>query len=46
LERLAPARRILDGALSRELGEDDMDELEREFQDIRYWSGKILLLAE
>ena len=31
--KLAQARRILDEAFSSELGEDDMDELEREFQD-------------
>ena len=36
--KLALARRILDEAFSRELGDDDMDELEREFQDLQYWS--------
>jgi hypothetical protein len=36
--KLASARKILDEAFSRELGEDDMDELEREFQDLQYWS--------
>ncbi len=36
--KLANARKILDEAFSNELGEDDMDELEREFQDIQYWS--------
>jgi len=36
--KLANARRILDSAFSRELGEDETDELEREFQDLPYWS--------
>jgi hypothetical protein len=40
LGRLAKARMILDSAFSRELGEDDMDELEREFKDLQYWSMK------
>ena len=38
--KLANARKILDSAFSRELGDDDMDELEREFQDLQYWSMK------
>ncbi len=38
--KLASARKILDSAFSRELGDDDMDELEREFQDLQYWSMK------
>ena len=37
-KKIANARKILDEAFSRELGEDDMDELEREFQDLQYWS--------
>ena len=40
LPKLASARKILDSAFSSELGEDDMDELEREFQDLQYWSMK------
>ena len=40
LPKLANARKILDGAFSRELGEDDMDELEREFKDLQYWTMK------
>lgn len=36
--RLANARRILEEAFSRGLNEVDMDQLEREFQDIQYWS--------
>ncbi|MGI9056406.1 MAG: hypothetical protein ACR2F2_11455 [Pyrinomonadaceae bacterium] len=38
--RLAKARMILSSAFSSELGEDDMDELEREFKDLQYWSMK------
>jgi hypothetical protein len=38
LRRLANARGILDSAFSYELGDDDMDELEREFKDLQYWS--------
>ena len=37
-EKIANARKVLDEAFSRELGDDDMDELEREFQDLQYWS--------
>jgi hypothetical protein len=36
--RLAEARRILSESFSYELGEDDMDELEREMQDVSFWS--------
>ena len=36
--KLASARMILGDAFSRELGDDEMDELEREFQDLQYWS--------
>jgi hypothetical protein len=36
--KLANARKILDTAFSRELGDDEIDELEREFQDLQYWS--------
>ena len=38
LRRLAKARAILDTAFSRELGDDDMGELEREFKDLQYWN--------
>ncbi len=38
LRRLAKARGVLSEAFSDELGEDDMGELEREFQDLQYWS--------
>lgn len=37
--KLAKARMILDTAFSRELGDDEMDELEREFQKVEYWSA-------
>lgn len=37
-QKIAEARRLLDKAFSRELGVDDLDELEREFRDLRYWS--------
>jgi hypothetical protein len=40
LPKLANARKILDSAFSGELGDDDMDELERELQDLQYWSIK------
>ena len=40
LRKLANVRKILDSAFSSELGEDDMDELEREFKDLQYWSAK------
>jgi hypothetical protein len=36
--QLAHARRILSEPFSEELGEDDMDELEREMQDVPRWS--------
>lgn len=36
--KLAHARKILDSAFSSELGDDDMDKMEREFQDLQYWS--------
>ncbi len=39
-KKLANARKILDTAFSDEVSEDDMDELEREFQDLQYWSMK------
>ncbi len=38
--KLAKARKILDTAFSRKLGDDDMDELEREFKNLQYWSMK------
>lgn len=37
-EKLASARMVLDSAFSCESGKDEMDELEREFQDVEYWS--------
>ena len=40
LPKLANARKILDGSFSHELGKDDMDELEREFKDLQYWTMK------
>lgn len=38
LHKLAKARSVLSEPFSYELGEDDMDELERELQDLQYWS--------
>ncbi len=40
--KLANARKVLDTAFSRELGNDEMDELEREVKNLRYWSIKNL----
>ncbi len=40
LPKLARARMILDSAFSDELGDDDMDELERKFQNLQYWTIK------
>jgi hypothetical protein len=36
--RLAEARSLLLSCFSREVGEDDMDEVEREVADLEYWS--------
>ncbi len=36
--KLARARSVLSEPFSTELGPDDMDELEREMKDLRYWS--------
>lgn len=36
--KLSKARSILSESFSRELGEGDMDKLEREFKDLEYWS--------
>jgi hypothetical protein len=36
--KLARARTLLSEPFSGEVGEDGMDELEREMQDISYWS--------
>lgn len=36
--KLSTARSLLHSVFSRELGEDDMDELEREMQNIEYWN--------
>ncbi len=38
--RLAKMRAVLNTAFSHKLGDDDMDELEKEFQDLQYWSMK------
>jgi hypothetical protein len=38
--KLAHARKTLDSAFSYDLGDDEMGELEREFQDLQYWSLK------
>ena len=38
--KLAEARTVLSDAFSSETGPDDMDELERELQDVPYWSTK------
>ena len=40
--KLSRIRTILSDPFSYELGDDDMDELEREFQDLEYWSIKNL----
>lgn len=37
-QKISNARRILGKSFSREVGEDDMDELERECQSIEYWN--------
>ena len=37
-KKLSKIRSILSEPFSRELGEDDMDELERELQHVQYWS--------
>jgi hypothetical protein len=37
-KKVAAARRILSDPFSRKVGADGMDELEREFQDVRYWT--------
>ena len=39
-KKAAKARRILSDAFSRELGPDDMEELEREMQGVRYWTSR------
>jgi hypothetical protein len=38
-QKLASARRSLHDAFSYELGADGMDELERDLQDLKYWSA-------
>lgn len=40
LKKAAKARRILGDAFPREVGPDDMDELEREMQNVRYWTSR------
>ena len=39
-KKLSIARSKLSEPFSRDLGDDDMDELEREFQNLEYWSMK------
>lgn len=36
-ERLAFIRRVISDKFNDELGDDDMDDIEREMQDITYW---------
>jgi len=38
LKALSTCRTILSKPFSRELGADDMDELERAMEDVEYWS--------
>ncbi len=38
--KLSSMRSFLSSFFSEELGDDDMDELEREMQDVQYWSVK------
>ena len=38
--KLARARAILSAPFSTKLGADEMDELEREMQDIQYWNDR------
>ena len=38
--KLAQARSILSAPFPTELGADDMEELEREMRDIRYWNDR------
>jgi hypothetical protein len=37
--KLADARTLLSEPFSNEVGEDGMDELERQMQDLHYWDG-------
>ncbi len=37
-QRLAQIRTVLSEPFSNELGDDDMDELEREMIDVEYWT--------
>ena len=39
-KKLVAARRVLFDAFSYEVGEDGMDELERNFQDLKFWGDK------
>jgi hypothetical protein len=39
-EKLAETRKILSTPFSTALGDDGMDELEREFDGLQYWSRK------
>ena len=38
--KTAEARRILSAPFSTALGADEMDELEREMQDVKYWNDR------
>jgi hypothetical protein len=38
--KMAKARRVLSEPFSARVGSDDMDELEREMQDVPYWKGR------
>jgi len=38
--KMAEARAILSEPFPTRLGADDMDELEREMQDVRYWKAR------
>jgi|ERR1022692_1816788 hypothetical protein len=40
LRKLARARAILSAPFSTKLGADEMDELEREMQDIQFWNDR------
>lgn len=39
-KKVATARRILSEPFPTKLGPDDMDELEREMEGVRYWTSK------
>jgi len=39
-KKLAAARRILEESFSEEVGDDGLDELERNMQDLKYWGDQ------